>query len=628
MVDIEINLDKTETMMVRPFKRKSVRWESHSKKTLFLLNFMTMNRAKSKKVANFTFPIVTNKVSTQESLSVIEAARQNVLATFPLKNNSNKLPLAASGSFFSPLAGSSFPVKVPSKRHTWISPSVVSTTSKSPKIFNNRPVNKLVFSALTTPTITSTTTVSQMAMKAKNSKKQQQAVATAMVTLNPFVVPDEIFGKISTAAASPLPNMDGNSSNISSKMGQDQPLAVLPDVVISSRLSPIPIAKQSINPDDLKDWADQMEMESTVPSPVSGAADGGAWENEYLNDATKVAISDEVFLTTLKIARSSGVASVSSPSLSVVLHNVPLGTSSNDIKTALGIFGVVTSVKLKPAGLWQYTVINFKDISSAAAVLSNWSVLVRKDSVRILPVANQKEVIFSKDAFKAKLVNLLFGCTAFEISDLVSQAAAFVVPPGAAAADMELNLGGSPETTTPVLSAVFSVPNTAVESRLTSLESHLSELSVLIKSLVESVGALVALVTKLLSTPSAMDVSMGWLSKIKAATVMQKRLTHLEIISERICLENGSDIDDMVDDVDDDDDDDDEDKDFSVYDNTFNVIMHLWEDQPSSIKSSSDQTAKWISSMVKNSHELISIMGKMYEFEMFDTLSSKGSTSM
>ncbi|KAG9303082.1 hypothetical protein G9A89_005040 [Geosiphon pyriformis] len=62
-------------------------------------------------------------------------------------------------------------------------------------------------------------------------------------------------------------------------MGQDQPLAVLSDVVFSGRSLPIPVAKQSINPDDFKIWADQMEMESTVSPPVSGAANGSAWEN-------------------------------------------------------------------------------------------------------------------------------------------------------------------------------------------------------------------------------------------------------------------------------------------------------------------------------------------------------------
>ncbi|KAG9304797.1 hypothetical protein G9A89_016827 [Geosiphon pyriformis] len=514
---------------------------------------MITNRAKSKKVANITFLIVTNKVSTREGLSVIKAARQNILATFSLKNISDKLPLAASDSFFSP-------VKVPSKRHIWVSPSIVSTTSKSPKIFNNRPVNKLVFFALITPTTISTTTASQMAVKAKNSKKQQQVVTTAIVTPNLFVVLDEIFSKIFTAAASLLTDIDGNSSSTSLKM----------------------------------------EIESTVPPPVSGTANGSAWKNvngyqrfsgwvvsnlvpgvtfkikmalfsslfqllpgciglksvsqdavklfyiefvsqKSLNGVTKVAISDKVFLTTFKIAQSSGVASVSFPSLSVALHDIPLSTSFDDIKTALGIFGVVIFVKLKFAGLWQYAVVNFKNISSTAAALFNWSVLVKKNSIRILLIVNQKKVIFLRNAFKAKLlvavhvsffaplnlIDKLLGVTAatgklpflppklpfntfggpknFKSSFVGSKSyvkpIAFVVFPGAAAANMDLDLGGPFKTVTSMLPAVSSVPNNAVEypavgSKLDSLEKQISDLAALVKSIVEPIGSLVALVEK------------------------------------------------------------------------------------------------------------------------------------
>ncbi|KAG9292553.1 hypothetical protein G9A89_006924 [Geosiphon pyriformis] len=648
-----------------------------------------MNRAKSKKVANITFSIVTNKVLTREGFSVIEAAKQNVLATFPLKNNSNKLPLTASGSFSSLLAGSSSLVKVLSKKHTRVSPSVVSTISKSPKIFNNRPVNKLVFPALTTLTTTSTTTASQMAAKAKNPKKQQQAVTTAMVTPNPFVVPDEIFSKISTVAASPIPDMDGNSSNTSPKLGQDQPLAVLSDVVLSGRSSPIPVVKQSINPDDLKDWADQIEMESTVPSPVFGASNADAVKlfcvefasQECLNGATKVAISDEIFLTTLKIAWSLGVASVFFSSLSVALCNIPLGASFDDIKSALGIFGVVTSVKLKPAGLWQYAVVSFKNIFSAAAALSNWSVLVRKDSVRILSIANQKKVISSRDAFKAKLVNLLFGCTAFEISDLVFQVggltfgsleslnaavlktsilltAAFggklldvvtaidvkvlpppppklssnsaggpiifksfligaksyakattsVVPPVATTADTSLASSTSSRVVVPLLPVASSGSDVAVNAKLASLEIQLSELFLLIKSIIEPVSSLVALVTMLLSIPPVMTEAMkksviGLGNQIKAvhavASVLQKEVGALKLKSGNVHY-NIFDDEDMNDDDNDDDDDGDA-KNFSVYDDTFDAMMELWK------------TAKWMSSLVKSSHELVCIMGKIFE---------------
>ncbi|KAG9284785.1 hypothetical protein G9A89_003708 [Geosiphon pyriformis] len=214
-------------------------------KEISLLIFMTTNRTKSKKVANITFPIVTNKVSTREDLSVIEAARQNVLATFPLKNTSDKLPLTASGSFFSALAGSSSPIKVFSKRHTWVSFSVVSTTSKSPKIFNNRPVLPL-------PLLFLLLLLHKWSQKQKIPKKSSRQLQLLWL----HQAPDKIFNKISTAAASSLPDIDGNSSGISPKMGQDQPLAVLPNVVLSGRSSLIPVAKQPINLDDFKDWAD------------------------------------------------------------------------------------------------------------------------------------------------------------------------------------------------------------------------------------------------------------------------------------------------------------------------------------------------------------------------------------
>ncbi|KAG9304246.1 hypothetical protein G9A89_019808 [Geosiphon pyriformis] len=139
---------------------------------------------------------------------------------------------------------------------------------------------------------------------------------------------------------------------------------------------------------------------------------------------------------------------------------------------------------------------------------------------------------------------------------------------------MNLDLSGLSKTTTPMLSAVFFASNFAIKSRLTSLEFHLSELSVLIKSLVEPVSALVVLVTKLLSTPPTIDVlikeSMAELAKQNkglAAVVimMQKRIIHLKKKCKWACLEDVSEEDEVIDDNNDDN------KDFSVYDNTIMV---------------------------------------------------------
>ncbi|KAG9288862.1 hypothetical protein G9A89_012191 [Geosiphon pyriformis] len=128
-----------------------------------------------------------------------------------------------------------------------------------------------------------------------------------------------------------------------------------------------------------------------------------------------------VHLATLKIAKFLVIFESGFPSATVVLCDVLLGVSAANIKTALSVFGSVNCVVLKSAGIWQYVVVYFKKLDSAVSALNHWSVLVGKNSVRILSLVNQNETILFHNKFKAKLVNLSLGCTAFEISDMISQ---------------------------------------------------------------------------------------------------------------------------------------------------------------------------------------------------------------
>ncbi|KAG9295126.1 hypothetical protein G9A89_006107 [Geosiphon pyriformis] len=230
---------------------------------------MTTTRAKSKKKAVLDIcPEISNKISTRRALFIVEATRQNILEVFLLPNNYDKLPLIVTEATFSSLAGF-LPVKVLSKRHTWVSLSVASTPTKSSKMFNNRPVNKLVFSFIASISgAVSTTSSKKMVKKTKSSEKWRQSLAFTIITPNPFVVLNEILDKISVALSGML-----------SKIGQDQPLAVLPNVVSSSRSSPVLETKQSsfVELPVLENWADQIETELS-PSLVSGAISGGVWE--------------------------------------------------------------------------------------------------------------------------------------------------------------------------------------------------------------------------------------------------------------------------------------------------------------------------------------------------------------
>ncbi|KAG9304777.1 hypothetical protein G9A89_016807 [Geosiphon pyriformis] len=350
---------------------------------------MTTIKAKSKKAVLDICPEIFNKISTKKVLSVVKATRQNVLEAFFLSSNRDKLPLVVTKATSSSLAGFS-PVKVLSKRHTWVSLSVASTLTKSPKIFNNRPVTKLHF------------LFKKIVKKTKSSEKWKQSLASAIVTPNSFVVPNKISIVL---------------SSILSKIGLDQSLAVLLNMVSSGRLLPVLEAKQSppVESSVLGNWADQMETESS-PLLVSGAAFGMSLKAAFL-----VKLTSSVYLVTLKIAKSLVISESGPSSAAVVLCDVPLGMFAADIKTAFSVFGSITYIVLKPAGIWQYVVVYFKKLDFAVFALNHWSVLVDKNSVKIFPLVNQNETILFCDKFKAKLVNFLSECTAFEISDMISQ---------------------------------------------------------------------------------------------------------------------------------------------------------------------------------------------------------------
>ncbi|KAG9302519.1 hypothetical protein G9A89_007223 [Geosiphon pyriformis] len=336
-----------------------------------------------------------------------------------------------------------------------------------------------------------------MVKKTKSSEKWRQSLASAIVTLNPFVVSNKILDEISIV-----------SSNTSSKMGQDQSLTVLPNVVSFSRLLPVLEAKQfsPVRLPVFENWIDQIETESS-PSLVFGVTfvHGFLGIKSVLKDNVKlfcvefasqvsleaaflVELTSSVHLATLKIAKSLVVSESGSFSAAVVLRDVPLGVSAADIKTALSVFGSVTCVVLKPAGIWQYVVVYFKK-------------------------------------FKAKLVNLSLGCTAFEISNIILQHCfqcqetdhlavdCKVVSPSFSKASkiFKPNFVGSlsyAKTSAPPVMSEFpllvafaspvAVVNPVVGSRLNSLEKQISDLAALVKFIVESVGFLVVLVSRLL----------------------------------------------------------------------------------------------------------------------------------
>ncbi|KAG9300322.1 hypothetical protein G9A89_011395 [Geosiphon pyriformis] len=427
-----------------------------------------------------------------------------------------------------------------------------------------------------------------MVKKTKSSEKWGQLLASAIVTPNSFVVPNKILDEISVAL-----------SSILFKMGQDQPLAVLPNVVSSGKLSLILEAKQSppVGSSVLKNWADQMETESSS-SLVSGATFGSVWETitshqRFAGWVASILVPSATFK--IKLAHVKTIfqsvhgfldaKSVSKNNVKLfcvefasqillnaaflveLISSVHLATFkiAKSLVTALSVFGMITYVVLKSANIWQYVVVYFKKLNSVMFVLNYWLVLVGRDSVRILSLVNQNKTILSCDKFKAKLVNLPPGCTAFEISDMIFQVGGqscfisrspnsgyclcFVLVTFGSQADLDLAVAKTGylavdckvvSSPFPKASKVFkpyfvgflsyakafappvmsefpplvasvsfvAVVDSAVGSRLDSLEKQISDLATLVKSIVEPVGSLVALVSHLLDDNAVKTIQL------------------------------------------------------------------------------------------------------------------------
>ncbi|KAG9287413.1 hypothetical protein G9A89_023785 [Geosiphon pyriformis] len=580
-----------------------------------------MTRAKSKRAVPDICPEISNKISTREALSVVEATRQNVLEAFSLPSNCDKLPLVATEATSSSLAGF-LPVKVPSKRHIWVSPSVASTPTKSPKVFNNRPVNKLVFFFIdSTSDAFSTTSSKKIVKKTRSSEKWEQLLASAIVTLNPFVVSNEILDEISIALSGTL-----------SKIGQDQPLAVLPNVVFFGRSLLVLEAKQSssVGSSVLGNWADQMETDSSSPL-VSGAIFDGAWETinsrqrfagwvastlvsgatfriklahvkavfqsvhgflgtksvlkdnvklfcvefasqQSLEAAFLVELTSSVHLTTLKIAKSLVVSESGSSPAAVVLRDMPLGVSAADIKLALSVFGSVACVVLKPAGIWQYMMVYFEKLDSAVSALKH-----------------------CQDWYSKEMPYLVFK-SHFVGSALYVKTAA---PSGL--------------SEFPLLVALLaaSVVDSAVGSRLDSLEKQILDLAALVKSIVELVGSLVVLVSRLLdnNAAKAVQVEKNLISMKSAANNFSNLL--VGVSKDIACLRsevdfNNMDYDDML-----------AAKPSFLSEDTIERVIALWRMSGTKTRGNIESTRLFLSEFIFDFRNLNSIIERIRGLRLF-----------
>ncbi|KAG9286980.1 hypothetical protein G9A89_001218 [Geosiphon pyriformis] len=137
---------------------------------------------------------------------------------------------------------------------------------------------------------------------------------------------------------------------------------------------------------------------ASTPSKFSGIIRTTFTSESSLMKATDKAANAKI-LVNANLKKASGQLD-----RAVVVKEIPVGTSAEAVHAALSEFGVIRTIKMQLIGLWQKAV---------------WSILIRKNAVRMARADSDKEAWDVRDQHRALLYTLPMRTNAHDIWDFV-----------------------------------------------------------------------------------------------------------------------------------------------------------------------------------------------------------------
>jgi RNA recognition motif-containing protein len=104
---------------------------------------------------------------------------------------------------------------------------------------------------------------------------------------------------------------------------------------------------------------------------------------------------------------------------SLIMKEIPLGVSKEAIKATLEEFGTIERITWSLVGLWEKATITYQQQQDYDKAKTNWSILIGKDSTRIVPATNTAQHLQERSKFTLKLTNLPAGTTAFDLQEYI-----------------------------------------------------------------------------------------------------------------------------------------------------------------------------------------------------------------
>ncbi|KAG9284710.1 hypothetical protein G9A89_002595 [Geosiphon pyriformis] len=152
---------------------------------------------------------------------------------------------------------------------------------------------------------------------------------------------------------------------------------------------------------------------ASTPSKFSGIIRATFTSKSSLMKATDKAANVKI-LVNADLKKASGRSN-----WAVVVKEILVGTLSKAVRAALSKFGVIRTIKMQLIRLWQKAVVKFEQLDQADLAAAEWSILIRKDAVRMARADSDKEAWDVRDRHRVLLYTLPMGTNAHDIWDFI-----------------------------------------------------------------------------------------------------------------------------------------------------------------------------------------------------------------
>jgi hypothetical protein len=137
---------------------------------------------------------------------------------------------------------------------------------------------------------------------------------------------------------------------------------------------------------------------------------------EDANKATNLQINESCIIEMQAVSPRD---TIEIKSRTIRVWDIPLGTTTPELKTVMDKYGKINKISMSTAGMWQNARVEYSTTEEHDKLAQRWAIPFKADLIRIFPFLRTNEIKQQRDAYTLKLTNLPPGTTGFDLKQII-----------------------------------------------------------------------------------------------------------------------------------------------------------------------------------------------------------------